>query len=460
MRILSAATSIALVSLAAGFASFASAAAPQVTTQPASAISATDATLNGLNGDTDATATAFWVATSTFSAASSTSPSLPDGVYSTGALPAAASSTAFSAQLSSATIPAGLLPITPGTTYYYTAWSEVGGVWYPGETVSFTTLPSAPTVTGISPTTGATTGGTSVTITGTGFDGATAVNFGSTSASFVSASSTSITAIAPAASSTGPVDVTVTTAGGTSATSSSDVFTYTAAATTTPVISNVQASVTGTSTATISWTTDIPSIGNVSYGTTTSYGSNSSMELAASTTHAVNLTGLQEGTLYHYRVNAGTATSSDHTFVTQSTASSTPLAVTGVDAVQSTGVADNLFADGWKWVMHITVPDNEDAFRIRFSDWGNASSSFAANGNIRLSTAQSSNASTTSSGMISSGNGYSDWFYLTGDNATSTAGRQIDLTVEVKIPFGTANGSYSSNYTAQTFPSTATSTAP
>jgi hypothetical protein len=92
-----------------------------------------------------------------------------------------------------------------------------------------------PTVTGVSPTSGPTAGGTSVTITGTGFTGATAVKFGTTSApTFTVNSATQITATAPAG--TGTVDVTVTTPGGTSAVNApADRFTYTSA----PVISAV-----------------------------------------------------------------------------------------------------------------------------------------------------------------------------------------------------------------------------
>ncbi|MFL6374365.1 MAG: IPT/TIG domain-containing protein [Pyrinomonadaceae bacterium] len=87
----------------------------------------------------------------------------------------------------------------------------------------------APTVTSVSPTSGTTSGGTSVTITGTNFTGATAVSFGGTPAtSFTVNSATSITATSPAHAA-GTVDVTVTTPGGTSATSASDQFTYTAA---------------------------------------------------------------------------------------------------------------------------------------------------------------------------------------------------------------------------------------
>lgn len=82
-----------------------------------------------------------------------------------------------------------------------------------------------PAVTGVVPSSGSATGGASVTITGNNFTGATAVSFGTVAAtSFTVNSSTSITAIAPAGS--GTVDVKVTTAGGISATSAADQFTY------------------------------------------------------------------------------------------------------------------------------------------------------------------------------------------------------------------------------------------
>ena len=82
-----------------------------------------------------------------------------------------------------------------------------------------------PGVTGVSPSVGATAGGTSVTITGTGFTGATGVSFGGTAAaSFTVNSSTQITATTAAGS--GTVDVTVTTANGTSEVNSADHYTY------------------------------------------------------------------------------------------------------------------------------------------------------------------------------------------------------------------------------------------
>jgi alpha/beta hydrolase family protein/IPT/TIG domain-containing protein/VCBS repeat protein len=84
-----------------------------------------------------------------------------------------------------------------------------------------------PSVTGVSPNSGAAAGGTTVSITGTNFTGATQVMFGSTAASsFTVNSATSITATVPASASLGPVNVTVTTPSGTSQTSAADEFSY------------------------------------------------------------------------------------------------------------------------------------------------------------------------------------------------------------------------------------------
>jgi len=87
----------------------------------------------------------------------------------------------------------------------------------------FTYLPA---VTGVSPSTGLTTGGVSVTITGTGFTGATGVRFGAAAAAMTVNSNTQITATSPS-SAAGTVDVTVTVPAGTSAISRpADQFEY------------------------------------------------------------------------------------------------------------------------------------------------------------------------------------------------------------------------------------------
>lgn len=145
-------------------------------------------------------------------------------------------------------------------TTTYSAW--IGAAWdFTGALLSYVVLPTAPTVdptfsaldqdgnevynqsnraylllapgfvpapriTGVSPTSGPATGGTTLAITGTALTSATAVTFGSTpAASFTVNGDTSITAVSPAASAD-TVDVAVTTAGGTSPASANDQFTF------------------------------------------------------------------------------------------------------------------------------------------------------------------------------------------------------------------------------------------
>ena len=120
-------------------------AAVNPTTEAATGITTNDATLNGTNGDTAASQESFWVSLS--GPIDTSIPVMPPGVYSTPVFPGVAAGATFSAPLSLVTtsgIPSNLPPITPGTTYYYVAWANVGGTWYPGTTQSFTTLPLPP----------------------------------------------------------------------------------------------------------------------------------------------------------------------------------------------------------------------------------------------------------------------------------------------------------------------------
>jgi hypothetical protein len=92
--------------------------------------------------------------------------------------------------------------------------------------ISAGTPPPSPTVTGVNPNTGPSTGGTPVTVSGTNLTGASEVDFGALPASaFTVNNATTITTTAPAGS--GNVDVTVVTAGGTSAINANDQFAYT-----------------------------------------------------------------------------------------------------------------------------------------------------------------------------------------------------------------------------------------
>ena len=100
-----------------------------------------------------------------------------------------------------------------------------------------------------------------------------------------------------------------TTAGG--STGNSTVYSFTTTGTAPagpPVISNVAVSSITNTSATITWTTDQASSSLVNFGTTTSYGSSSTLNATLVTSHSVTLTGLTLGTTYDFNVvsaNAG-----------------------------------------------------------------------------------------------------------------------------------------------------------
>ncbi len=108
------------------------------------------------------------------------------------------------------------------------------------------TYREVPTVTAITPNEGPTAGGTTVTISGTNFTSGTAVKFGTTDAASVEFKNAG-ELIAKSPSGTGSVDVRVKTAGGTSATSGADLFTYREAPTITAIAQTEGPSAGGTS---------------------------------------------------------------------------------------------------------------------------------------------------------------------------------------------------------------------
>src|SRR5262245_1394746 len=88
-----------------------------------------------------------------------------------------------------------------------------------------------------------------------------------------------------------------------------------------PVIWNVRASSTGTTSATIDWTTSEPADSRVEYGQTTAYGFSTSLDPALRASHSQAVSGLIPSTTYHYRVRSTNAAghpavSGDLTFTT------------------------------------------------------------------------------------------------------------------------------------------------
>ncbi|MBZ5537623.1 MAG: IPT/TIG domain-containing protein [Acidobacteriia bacterium] len=99
--------------------------------------------------------------------------------------------------------------------------------------------------------------------------------------------------------------------------------------TTSPVISAVSASPISSSGATVTWTTNEGSDSQVDYGTTTGYGTSTTLIATMVTGHSVALSGLASSTLYHYRVKSkdaagNLAISNDFTFTTLDAGDTTP----------------------------------------------------------------------------------------------------------------------------------------
>ena len=207
--------------------------------------------------------------------------------------------------------------------------------------------PPAPSVTSISPTSGPTAGGTSVTINGANFTGAT-VKFGSSPATITSNIGTQMVVASPPGS--GAVDVTVTNAGGTSATSAADRFTYTSPPpppppTSPPAVtpsspstpSATSAAVLGAvnphglaTTVVFQYGLDLSQRGPGS--STTLYDQSTPPQQVGSGTGnqsvSANLTNLIAGGLYHVRMvatnSAGTTNGPDQTFTTPKAAPPPP----------------------------------------------------------------------------------------------------------------------------------------
>jgi phosphodiesterase/alkaline phosphatase D-like protein len=105
--------------------------------------------------------------------------------------------------------------------------------------------------------------------------------------------------------------------------------------TTAPSISGITASVTSSSSATITWSTNESATSQVEYGSTSSYGSSSALDSSLVTSHTINLTGLGADTAYHYRVKSrdasgNEATSGDDSFRTSGSPDTTVPVISGV----------------------------------------------------------------------------------------------------------------------------------
>ena len=181
--------------------------------------SSTDATLSSLTIDSGTLSATFASGTTSYTA------SVINGVTSLTVIP---TSNGGSVKINGATATSGQgLPVdlNVGSNTINVQVTAADGVTKQTYALNVTRAAAPPTVTNISPSTGKTSGGTSVTITGTDFTGTTSVTIGGELATNVDVkSATEITATTPA-NGVGAVDVVVTTPAGNGTLSNG--FTYT-----------------------------------------------------------------------------------------------------------------------------------------------------------------------------------------------------------------------------------------
>jgi hypothetical protein len=122
------------------------------------------------------------------------------------------------------------------------------------------------------------------------------------------------------------------------------------------------------------------------------------------------------------------------------------LEVTAIEAEKTTAIANGTFGDGWRYVFSITVPEDEEDLSMKFSDWEHSGGEhmIPVAGNMRISSEQ---ASSTDTVLLTAADTYSSpELHITGDLDAEEEGLQIEVLVEVAVPAGTYNGTYSTSY--------------
>lgn len=150
-------------------------------------------------------------------------------------------------------------------------------------------------------------------------------------------------------------------------TTASTTWSFTTGDFTAPTLSSISATSTASTTATITWSTNESASSKLTYGLTTSYGTNTSEADTSPrvTSHTSSVSGLLGCTTYHYVVVSrdaalNAATSSDATFTTIGcTASSTPSASNSATITSSSGGSTNLSSDGK--TLTVSLPANATA---------------------------------------------------------------------------------------------------
>jgi hypothetical protein len=199
-------------------------------------------------------------------------------------------------------------------------------------------------------------------------------------------------------------------------------FTTTGGADTTPPVLSVIAAVPAATTATITWTSNEPADTQVEFGTTTAYGSSSTLATNLIMSHTVNLSSLTAATGYHYRVKSrdaagNLATSADQTFTTLAapdmtaptvsiTAPAANAAVSGTISVTA-NASDNVGVVGVQFRLDGAALGSEDTTSPYSSSWNTTSATNAAHALTAVARDAAGNTRTSASVTVTVSNGSS-----------------------------------------------------
>ncbi len=119
------------------------------------------------------------------------------------------------------------------------------------------------------------------------------------------------------------------------------------------------------------------------------------------------------------------------------------LSVDSTTVLNGFAVADDSYANGFRFVMRVTVDDpTEDNLQLKFADW----SKLGGGGSITAGSNMLVNLISTTAGATAAGNAYAGDLAVGADLDVVAPGIQQDVYVYLKVPGSTVGGAYSSTY--------------
>ena len=119
------------------------------------------------------------------------------------------------------------------------------------------------------------------------------------------------------------------------------------------------------------------------------------------------------------------------------------LSVDNTTVLNGYAVADDSYANGFKFRMRVTVDSvHEDNLQLRFNDWSKVGGggSIATSGNMLV------NLSNSTAGAVAAANSYGSALTVGTDADSGSLGVQQDVYIWLKVPASTVGGAYSTSY--------------